>query len=95
MYNDEKQYHYLTNMGLMKVMGSQISLSVDGTGVGCQNRGYNDDIYPETLDMTLNDCAKIQPLLSSSTQYLTTYSLSLFMMTVPFSHLAPVQPVKQ
>lgn len=41
-------------------------------------------------------CKKIQPLLSSSTQCPTIYPLSLsIVMTIPFSHLAPAQPVKQ
>lgn len=55
-------------MGLIKVMQSQIFPSLDGTGVGCQNQGHSDDICPETQNVTLNDGAKIQPLLSSSTR---------------------------
>lgn len=81
----------------MKVTGSLIFVSVDVTGVGCQTQGHWDYIYPEMLDVTLNDGAKIQPLLSSSTECPPIYmsSLTCHAMTVPFSHLAPVQPVKQ
>lgn len=56
------------------------------------------DVYPQMLHVTLNDSAKkkARPLLSSRAHCPNTYPLPFsIMMTLPLSHLAPDQPVKQ
>lgn len=77
------------------IVERQNSISLHMRKAGCfyQWTGQGFAVRAKVTVMTFalmyqNDRAKIQPLLSSRTQ------LSI-MMTVPFSHVAPVQPVKQ